>query len=83
MESKFTDKGKIRLDEATRRDLRRNELYYTCKYPWELGHICIGKLKIHYIEVLLDSEEEEDEVGHIQNMEVSQTYEESTHEDGQ
>jgi hypothetical protein len=24
------------------------------KYPWELGHRCMGKGKVHYIEVLSD-----------------------------
>jgi hypothetical protein len=39
-----------------------------------------GKGKIHYIEVLSDSEEEDD-VGHLQNMEVTQVEEEHTHEE--
>jgi hypothetical protein len=80
-ESKFVYKGKGRLDEATRRELRRKQLCYTCKEPWEPGHRCMGMGKIHYIEVLSDSEEEEDEVGHLQNMEVAQTDEENTQED--
>jgi hypothetical protein len=66
------------LDEATRRELRRKQLCYTCKEPWEPGHRCMGKGKIHYIEVLSDSEEEDD-VGHIQKIEVTQTKEEPTH----
>jgi hypothetical protein len=36
----------------------------------------MGKGKIHYIEVLSDSEEEDD-VGHLQNMEVAQAEEET------
>jgi hypothetical protein len=82
-ESKFADKGKGRLDEATRRELRRKQLHYTCKEPWEPRHKCMEKGKIHYIEVLFDSEEEEDEVGHLQNMELGQADEEHTHEDGE
>lgn len=82
-ESKFVDKGKGRLAEATKRELRRKQLCYMCKEPWEPGHKCMGKGKIHYIEVLLDSEEEEDEVGHLQNMEVAQRDEEHTQEDGE
>jgi hypothetical protein len=41
-----------------------------------------GKGKIHYIEVLSDSEEEDD-VGHLQNMEVTQAEDEHTHEEGE
>jgi hypothetical protein len=52
-------KGK--LDEATRRDLRSKQLCYTCKDPWQLGHRCLGKGKIHYVEVVYDSEEEADD----------------------
>jgi hypothetical protein len=43
-----------------KRELRRKQLCYTCKDPWELGHRCMGKGKIHYIEVLSDSEDEDD-----------------------
>jgi len=40
----------------------------------------MGKGKIHYIEVLSNSEEEDD-VGHLQNMEVTQEEEKHTHEE--
>jgi hypothetical protein len=75
-EPKFADKGKGKLDEATRRELRRKKLCFTCKEPWEPGNRCMGKGKTHYIEVLSDSEEEEDEVGHLQNVEVNPAGEE-------
>jgi hypothetical protein len=65
------DKGKGRMDEATRRELRRKQLCFTCKEPWEPGHKCMGKGKVHYIEVISDDEEEE-EMGHIQNIEANQ-----------
>jgi hypothetical protein len=29
------DRGKGRMDEATRRELRRKQLCFTCKEPWE------------------------------------------------
>jgi len=29
------DRGKERMDEATRRELRRKNLCFTCKEPWE------------------------------------------------
>ena len=32
-----------------------------CKGPWELGHQCLGKGKIHYIEVVSDDEDEQEE----------------------
>jgi hypothetical protein len=46
------------MDEATRRELRRKKLCFTYKEPWYLGHRCLGEGKIHYIEVVSDSEEE-------------------------
>jgi hypothetical protein len=48
------------MDEATHNELRRNNLFFNCKDPWEPGHKCMGKGKAHYIEVLSDSEEEEE-----------------------
>jgi hypothetical protein len=64
------DRGKGRMDEATRRELRRKQLCFTCKEPWDPGHKCMGKGKAHYIEVISDDEEEED-FGHIQNIEAN------------
>jgi hypothetical protein len=55
------DEGKGKLDEATRRDLRRKQLCFTCKEPWKPSHRCLGKGTIHYIEVMSDSEEETDD----------------------
>jgi hypothetical protein len=52
--------SKEKMDEATHNELRRKKLCFNCKDPWELGHICMGKGKAHYIEVLSDSEEEEE-----------------------
>jgi hypothetical protein len=37
--------GKDRMDEETRRELRRKKLCFTCKDPWEPGHRCMGKGK--------------------------------------
>jgi hypothetical protein len=56
------------MDEATRRELRKKKLCFTCKELWEPGHKCMGKFKAHYIEVIYDDEDEED-FGHIQHME--------------
>jgi hypothetical protein len=64
------DKGKGRMDEATRRELRRKKLCFTCKEPWDPGKKCMVKGKDHYIEVIYD-EEEEDDFSHIQNMEAN------------
>jgi hypothetical protein len=49
-------KGKGKMDEVIRRELRRKQLCFTCKEPWHSGHRCLGKGKIHYIEVVYDSE---------------------------
>jgi hypothetical protein len=62
------DKGKGRMDKNTRRKLRRKQLYFTCKEPWDLGHKCMGKGKAHFIEAISDDEDKED-FDHIQNME--------------
>ena len=47
------------LDEDTRRELRRKKLCFNCMEPWEPRHHCLGKGKIHYIEVMSKDEEEE------------------------
>jgi hypothetical protein len=67
------DRGKGPLDEATRRELRRKQLCFTCKESWQPGHKFWSKGKIHYIEVVSDSEDEfdEEESGVIQNMQLS------------
>jgi hypothetical protein len=60
------DRGKVKLYEATRRYLRSKKLYYTCRYLLQLVHRCLGKWKIHYVEVVYwktyDDEEEEEEI---------------------
>jgi hypothetical protein len=38
----------------------RKKLCFNCRDLWVLGHRCIGKGQIHYIEVASDSEEEEE-----------------------
>jgi hypothetical protein len=37
----------------------RMKLCFTCKDPWVPGHRCMDKGQIHYIEVLVDNDEEE------------------------
>jgi hypothetical protein len=63
------DKGRGRVDENTRRDLRRKQLCFTCKELWNLAHKCRGRGQVHYIEVTSDNEEEE-EIDQIQNIEA-------------
>jgi hypothetical protein len=63
------DKGRGRIDDNTRRELRRKQLCFTCKEPWNPSHKCMGRGQVHYIEVTSD-DEEEDEYGQIQNMEA-------------
>jgi hypothetical protein len=66
------DRGRGRMDENTRRELRRKQLFYTCKEPWDPSHKCMVRGKAHYIEVTSDNEEDED-FGHIQNIEADTT----------
>ena len=47
------------LDEATRWELRRKKLCLNCRELWEPEHHCLGKGKIHYIEVMSEDEEED------------------------
>jgi hypothetical protein len=53
--------GKERLDEEKINDLRRKNLCFHYKYPWVSGHRCQIKGQAHYIEVHLDSYDEEEE----------------------
>jgi hypothetical protein len=64
-------KGKEKLDDATRRDLMRRKLCFTCKDPWVPGHRCMGKGQIHYIEVVADSDEEEQDSQAVRHRTVS------------
>jgi hypothetical protein len=41
----------------------RKKLFFSCKYPWELGHIFMGKGKFHYIEVVSNEEDDDDDEG--------------------
>jgi hypothetical protein len=36
------DRGHGRIDDNTRRELRRNQLCFTCKEPWNPSHKCMG-----------------------------------------
>jgi hypothetical protein len=63
------DKGHGRMDDKTMRELRRKQLYFTCKEPWNPSHKCMGHGQVHYIEVTSDNEEEED-YRQFQNMEA-------------
>jgi hypothetical protein len=63
------DRGCGRVDENTRRELRRKQLCFTCKEPWNPSHKCMGHGQVHYIEVTSNNEEEE-EISQIQNIEA-------------
>jgi hypothetical protein len=76
------DQGRGGMDEPTRREMRRKQLCFTCKEPWDPTHKCMGKGKAHYIKVILDDEDED--FSHIQNMEAKtpgQTKEEDASHD--
>jgi hypothetical protein len=60
-------KGKEKLDDDTRRELMRKKLFFSCRDPWILGHRCMGKGQIHYIEVESGSEEEDEDIGAWEN----------------
>ncbi len=51
------------MDFETRNELRRKKLCLTCREPWTPDHICLGKGKIHYIEVLSKEEEDKQQEG--------------------
>jgi hypothetical protein len=72
-------KGKENLDDETRQELMRKKLCFNCRDPWVLGHRCMGKGEIHYIEVAtdnVDSEEEEQDNGSTSSKEESTPAEE-------
>jgi hypothetical protein len=48
------------MDEETQREIRRKNLCFSCKEPWELAHRCMGKGKVNNIEVLPYSDGEEE-----------------------
>jgi hypothetical protein len=52
-------KGKEKLDDYTRHEIMRKKLCFTYKDPWVPDHRCMGKGEIHYIEVAIDNDEEE------------------------
>jgi hypothetical protein len=66
------DEGRGRMAENTRRELRRKQICFTCKEPWNPSHKCMGRGQVHYIEVTSNNEEEED-CGQIQNIEAETT----------
>jgi hypothetical protein len=54
------DRGHGKVDENTKRELRRKQLCFTCKEPWNPTHKCMGRGQVHYNEVTSDNEEEEE-----------------------
>jgi hypothetical protein len=66
------DRGHGRMDNNTKRELRRKQLCFMCKEPWNPSHKCMGRGQVHYIEVTSDNEEEED-CNQLQNMEAETT----------
>ena len=47
--------AKKKVDEDIRHELQRKKLCFTCREPWVLGHRCLRKGQVHYIEVSLES----------------------------
>lgn len=48
-----------KLEKEERDELRRKKLCFNCKEACAPGHRCLGKGRIDYIEVVLDSEDKE------------------------
>jgi hypothetical protein len=68
------------LDEVTCNELKRKKLDFNYKDPFQPRHRCMGKGKAHYIEVLSDSEEEE-EAKQVQDNEQDRLVEEQPHKE--
>lgn len=48
-----------RLDFETHNELKKKRLCFTYKEPWTPNHRCLGRGKIHYVEVLSEDEGEQ------------------------
>jgi hypothetical protein len=70
-----------KMDEDTRRELRRKKLCFTCQEPWVPGHRCAGKAKAHYIEVYSDSGDDEDDLEQVHEEELRAAGEEQLQDD--
>ena len=67
-----------RMDPETWNDLRRKKLCFSCKVLWEPGHCCMGKGKVHLIEVTFELGDEKvpdtDIEDSIEDVEQVQTH---------
>ena len=59
------------MDYETRNELRRKKLCFTCREPWTPDHRCLGKDKIHYVEVHSEEEEEVEEPPEEDNSRIA------------
>jgi hypothetical protein len=73
-------KGNPSLDNDTRRELMRKNLFFSYRDPWVPVHKCMGKVEIHYIEVVVDSVDSEEE---DQDKGSTSSEEEASHEEEQ
>jgi hypothetical protein len=48
-------------DEDNQREISRKKLFFSYKDPWEPGHKCMGKGKVHYIVVVSDKKDVREE----------------------
>lgn len=58
-----------KLDFETRNELKRKKLCFTCREPWTPDHRCLGKGKIHYVELLFEDEGEQQEGEDVEDSE--------------
>lgn len=89
--SSHKDKGKkpaqkewpkrSKQEEEDREECRRKHICYHCRERWERGHCCLGKGKVHFVEVRSKSEDIDDE-GKPQNDADNSSDEEQPHDEG-
>ncbi len=60
-----------KMVQESRNELRRKKLCFSCKEPWEPGHRCLGKGKVHLIEVTSEISDED-----IPNIDAEDSLEE-------
>ena len=56
--------AKKKVDEETMSELQRKKICFTCREQWLLGHMCLEKGQVHYIEFSLESNLDEHEEFH-------------------
>ena len=74
--------AKKKVDEETRSELQGKKLCFTCREPWILGHRCLRKGQVHYIEVASEFDSDDHEEFHDTNEEEEGEKEKVISKDG-